>query len=112
MAEGAGAGAVDWQATLSAEVVLWADGGGKARGAATRPVHGRDAVAKFLMASTRFAPAETTRVDPASINGEPGLIIRDGDRPVAVMTVELEDEQISTLRVVANPDKLRHIGRS
>src|SRR5712692_3189015 len=34
-------------ATLSADVVLWADGGGKARGAATRPVHGRDAVAKF-----------------------------------------------------------------
>ena len=98
-------------ATLSADVVLWADGGGKARGAATRPVRGRDAVARFVLASTRFAPAPTTRVDLASVNGEPGLILRDGDRPFAVITFELEDDRISALRVVANPDKLQHIGR-
>src|SRR5437899_6153354 len=30
---------------LSEEVTLWADGGGKVKGAAIRPLHGRDAVA-------------------------------------------------------------------
>src|SRR5438132_1609410 len=32
---------------LSEEVTLWADGGGKVKGAATRPLHGREAVARF-----------------------------------------------------------------
>jgi RNA polymerase sigma-70 factor (ECF subfamily) len=100
-------------ATLSEDVVLWTDGGGKARGAATRPVRGRGAVATFVMAAAarQLASGEAVRIDPASVNGEPGLIIREGDHPIAVMTMDLEDEQISTVRVVANPDKLRHIPR-
>jgi len=34
-------------AMLADDVELWADGGGKARGAITRPLRGRDAVARF-----------------------------------------------------------------
>src|SRR5262249_36045357 len=38
---------------LSDDVELWVDGGGKARGAATRPRHGRAARAPFLLADAR-----------------------------------------------------------
>src|SRR5205085_8777005 len=38
---------------LGDDVTMWADGGGKARGAATRPLHGAYAVARFVLASTR-----------------------------------------------------------
>ena len=53
----------------------------------------------------------TLRIDLASINGEPGFILREGDRAAAVLMFELEDDRISTVRVFANPDKLRHIAR-
>jgi RNA polymerase sigma-70 factor (ECF subfamily) len=100
-------------ALLSDDVVLWTDGGGKARGAATRPLRGHGPVATFVMATAarRFASTPTLRIDLASINGEPGFILREGDRAAAVLMFELEDDRISTVRVFANPDKLRHIGR-
>jgi len=98
-------------ATLSSDVVLWTDGGGDVRGAATWPVRGRIAVATFLEASRRFLFARTARIDLASVNLEPGLILRDGERPVTIVTFEVEDDHISTLRFVANPDKLRHLAR-
>ena len=101
-------------ALLSDDVVLWTDGGGKAAGAATRPVRGRGAVATFVMATAlkRFASTPPLRIDVANVNGEPGFILREGDRPpFAVLTLELEADQISTLRVIANPDKLGHVVR-
>ncbi len=42
-------------ALLSEDVTLWADGGGKVRGAALQPLHGREAVARFVIASPYLA---------------------------------------------------------
>src|SRR4051812_4499152 len=41
---------------LSENVVLWADGGGKIKQAALRPIRGRDAVARFSLGTRRFWP--------------------------------------------------------
>src|SRR5213082_935353 len=61
---------------LVEDVTMWTDGGGKVKGAATRPITGREAVARFsLGASERFLP-EGARVELAEVNGQPGLIIR------------------------------------
>ena len=38
---------------LTEEATLWVDGGGRVRGAATRPVIGREAVAVFYMGASR-----------------------------------------------------------
>ncbi|HEY6408976.1 MAG TPA: sigma-70 family RNA polymerase sigma factor, partial [Ktedonobacteraceae bacterium] len=44
---------------LAEDVTLWADGGGKVKGAATRPIFGREAVARFsLGANRRFLPED------------------------------------------------------
>ncbi len=38
---------------LSEDVILWADGGGKVKQAALRPIRGRDAVARFSLGTKR-----------------------------------------------------------
>jgi RNA polymerase sigma-70 factor, ECF subfamily len=94
---------------LAEEVTMWTDGGGKVKGAATRPITGREAVARFsLAASKRFLP-EGARVELAQVNGQPGLIIRVADRAYRVMTIEVEAQRIRTIRIMANPEKLARV---
>jgi hypothetical protein len=45
---------------LADDVTMWVAGGGRARGAAIRPLHGRRAVARSVLASTRYLPAPIT----------------------------------------------------
>jgi RNA polymerase sigma-70 factor, ECF subfamily len=94
---------------LAEEVTMWTDGGGKVKGAATRPITGREAVARFsLAASKRFLP-EGARVELAEVNGQPGLIIRVADRAYRVMTIEVEAQRIRAIRIIANPEKLARV---
>ena len=93
---------------LAEDVTLWADGGGKVKGAATRPVLGRDAVARFSLGTRRFLP-EGARVELAAINGQLALIFRAGDRAYLVLTIEVEAQRIQTIRIVVNPEKLAHV---
>jgi RNA polymerase sigma-70 factor (ECF subfamily) len=76
----AGEGDLDGLTHLLAEdVVFWADGGGKVRGAALQPVHGREPVARFVLGVTaRFLPPGA-RVLVADVNGRPTLLIRHPD---------------------------------
>jgi RNA polymerase sigma-70 factor (ECF subfamily) len=94
---------------LTDDVELWADGGAKVRGAATRPIYGSEPVATFLTASRRLVAEDATRFEIASVNGQPGIILREDGAPLVVMSFDLEDERIRTLRLIANPDKLSHI---
>jgi len=93
---------------LAEEAVLWADGGGKVRGAATRPVIGRKAVAQFLMAgATRFTP-EGASASIAEVNGLPALLVRDSHGiPAFVISIEVTDGRINKIWATANPDKLK-----
>lgn len=105
----AGEGELDGLVRLLAEdVTLWADGGGKARGAAIRPLHGREAVARFLLASTRL-PAESYRAEVRQVNGEWAVILRTGDKPIVVGFIEVQDDLIREIRVIGNPDKLQRL---
>jgi RNA polymerase sigma-70 factor, ECF subfamily len=94
---------------LSEEVTLYADGGGKVKGAATRPVSGRRAVARFSIGATRRFLPEGDHVEVAEVNGQPALVIRGDDRAYLVLTVEVEAQRIHTVRIVANPEKLTHV---
>jgi RNA polymerase sigma-70 factor (ECF subfamily) len=93
---------------LADDVTLWTDGGGKARGAATRPLYGREAVAQFIMASVRFAGTDF-RFEIEIVNGEPTLVIRVDDRTLSVISIGMEQGKIHQLWVVGNPDKLKHV---
>ncbi len=93
---------------LAEDVTMWTDGGGQATAALLRPIHGRDAVARASVGSKRFWP-EGYRVDIAEVNGEAALIMRTGENVFAVLTIEVEDEQIQTIRIIANPEKLARL---
>ena len=93
---------------LAEEVTLWADGGGKIKQAALRPISGRDAVARFSLGTKRFLPADS-RLEIAEVNGQAAIIIRAGSQAVLVLTIEVEAEQIKAIRLIANPEKLARI---
>jgi RNA polymerase sigma-70 factor (ECF subfamily) len=96
---------------LANDVVLWADGCGKTRGAATRPLRGRDTVARFLLASTRL-PMEGAWNDVAEVNGDPSLIIHWDGQVRVVVTIGVDQGRVYEIRVVGNPDKLQWLNRA
>lgn len=89
-------------------MTLWADGGGKVKQAALRPIRGRDAVARFSLGTKRFWP-ENARVEIGEVNRQATLIIHAGERAFSVLTIEVENGQIQAIRVIANPDKLTRV---
>ena len=93
---------------LAEDVTLWVDSGGKVKGAATRPIHGRDAVARFALGTRRFLP-EGARVELTEVNGQLALIFRAGDRAYLVLAIDVEAQRIQTIRIMANPDKLARV---
>ncbi len=93
---------------LAEDVTLWTDGGGKVKGAATRPIVGRAAVARFTLGAVRLAPEEY-RVEIAEVNRQPALIMRTGEQAYLVLTIEVAAQQIRAIRVIANPEKLARV---
>jgi RNA polymerase sigma-70 factor (ECF subfamily) len=93
---------------LTEDVTLWADSGGRVRGAVAYPLQGREAVARFVLFSIRYLPTET-RVEWAEVNGEMAIIIRDQNRALLVIAIDAEADRIRAIRVLANPDKLARL---
>jgi RNA polymerase sigma-70 factor (ECF subfamily) len=93
---------------LAENVTLWADGGGKVPAAALRPIHGRDAVARVSLGSRRFWP-DGYCAEVAEVNGQPAMIIRAEEQAFAVVTLDVEEEQIQAIHVIVNPEKLERI---
>lgn len=92
------------QAVLAEDVVLWSDGGEAVR-AARHPVVGRDRVARFLLGVARQAPPGIEAAQ-ASVNGDPGFVVRVGGTPYVVMALEVTDGGIVGVRNLLNPEKL------
>jgi RNA polymerase sigma-70 factor (ECF subfamily) len=95
---------------LAEDAVLYADGGGKAI-APAQPLHGAALIALFIAGVTRMRHAmgefETRMV---TVNGQRGRMLRvPGDRAFEVLTLEVVDGRIQTVRIVRNPDKLAHL---
>jgi RNA polymerase sigma-70 factor, ECF subfamily len=91
---------------LAEDVTLWADGGGKTRGAVTRPLHGRTAVARFVLASTRYLPPDAS-IELVEVNGQPAVLVRVDTQAMALIALEVDQSHVRGIRVIGNPDKLR-----
>lgn len=101
-------------ALLAKDVGMWSDGGGKAL-AARRPLLGRDQVLNFLIGLHRTAQTADLVRDMSlaieDVNSEPALVLRVGQRLESLFIFSIDDDAISAIRVVRNPDKLAHIDR-
>jgi RNA polymerase sigma-70 factor (ECF subfamily) len=95
---------------LAKDVVLYADGGGKAI-APPEPLYGGALVARFLVAVARMRRA-FGEFEPrlVRVNGQPGRLLRiPDDRVWEVLTLDVVDDRIQAVRIVRNPDKLGHL---
>jgi RNA polymerase sigma-70 factor, ECF subfamily len=94
--------------TLFAPDASWtADGGGRAA-AAPQPIVGADRIARLLLGLTRAATG--WRMKRVSVNGEPGLQVFVDERLAAAMALDVENDRISAVYAVVNPEKLRVTG--
>jgi len=89
---------------LDPDVVFRADRG---PGGARMPITGAADVAETILArGARFAP----HARPAIVNGNAGVIVVPGQKPIAVVSFSVADGRIVEIDLVADPAKLRGIG--
>lgn len=92
------------------DVVLWSDGGGKAR-AARHPLFGAERVARHLVGVAPQTP-EGTEVRIVRVNGDPAILgVLDGN-VIAALSFEVAEGLVVAVRAVLNPDKLSHLAQS
>lgn len=98
-------------ALLANDASMWADGGGKTQGAATRPLFGAEAVAQFVMASTRFLADDFSAGDVTieEVNGEQAIILKTGKDTFIVILLKVEAGKIKEIWTIGNPDKLQYM---
>jgi RNA polymerase sigma-70 factor (ECF subfamily) len=95
---------------LAADVVVYGDGGGTSP-SWPRPIFGRDRVVRLLLGVSEQSRDLGLTVRRAEINGQPGVMVFDPDgRLTNVMTLDIADGVVQTIRSVINPEKLRHLG--
>jgi RNA polymerase sigma-70 factor (ECF subfamily) len=94
---------------LAQDVVNYGDGGGKVL-AALRPVVGIDAVMRLWLSITHKESAKL-RITFEEVNGEPAVISWTGEAIYDVVTFEVVDGRIKTIRGILNPGKLAYIAR-
>ncbi|MBF6174387.1 RNA polymerase sigma-70 factor [Nocardia blacklockiae] len=90
---------------LAPDVTLWNDGGGKVT-AARRPLHGPDHVARWLLGAMAKPASAGARLEPATINGELGLLVLAGDQPIGALSYDILGGRVENIRFQVNPDKL------
>jgi RNA polymerase sigma-70 factor, ECF subfamily len=98
------------QELLAADVHLVGDGGGKVPLFATDTVGTKNVMEVFAALISGFDRIGVV-LEPHQLNGQPGAILRDRDGNVlSVLTLDVLDGRIQTIRAVVNPDKLGHLG--
>jgi len=95
-------------ALLADDITCWSDGGGKAA-ATMRPVCGRERVARLIVGSLRklAPPDRVTRL--LEVNGQPGIINYVDQRPQSVVILDTIADQVQTIYVITNPEKLNGV---
>ncbi|MFE9575402.1 RNA polymerase sigma factor SigJ [Nocardia sp. NPDC006044] len=89
---------------LADDVTAWTDGGGAT--AARRPILGRERVVRYLIGVGRRPESSRITFATAMVNGELSVLAFDGDRLSAVVTIELTDSRIGTVRMIVAEAKL------
>ncbi len=94
---------------LARDVTAWTDGGGQVA-AASRPIGGRDAVARYL-AGYMQRSAGTSSMTYAEVNSGPALLVGREESLAGVIAFDVADDAVRGVRLLLNPDKLAFIER-
>jgi RNA polymerase sigma-70 factor (ECF subfamily) len=90
---------------LAPDVVAVADGGGKVRGAARRPVVGAAKLAAYVLGGFEKLGVRPV-VSGAWVNGGLGALVEVDGALIAALGITIENGRIARIYSVANPDKL------
>jgi RNA polymerase sigma-70 factor (ECF subfamily) len=95
---------------LAADAAFYGDGGTKGTGV-NRPIYGRENVAKLLGALFRQGDRLGIQAELVTVNGQPGAKFLDPQgRLINVISLDIADDTVQTVRSIVNPDKLSHLG--
>jgi len=96
---------------LAGDAAFYGDGGEKGAGLKL-PVVGREGVARVVMGLARRAKALGITTRLVEINGDPGTMYFDADGGlISLISVEVVEREVQTIRGFVNPDKIAHLGR-
>jgi RNA polymerase sigma-70 factor (ECF subfamily) len=93
-------------ACLRENAVLYSDGGGKVA-AALNPLYSADHITRFFIGIQKKYPAAFAS-ELVMVNGKPGFVLLLEDRIHSIVSLEIEDGQISAIYIIRNPDKMQH----
>lgn len=91
---------------LTTDATLYTDGGGKVQ-AALRPIFGLDKIIRYFNGILPKVPKGFTCI-LNEINGQSGIIAKIGDTTFTVVTFQFQEDRISDVYIVMNPEKLSH----
>ncbi|GED68656.1 RNA polymerase sigma factor SigJ [Brevibacillus reuszeri] len=92
---------------LAKDAVLLSDGGGKVS-AAIHPIVSAERIAHFLLGIMRKTVLPLgLQVEPLPLNNQIGLLLRLGEQINTVVLLHVEENAISRLFFIRNPDKLQ-----
>src|ERR1700712_1484570 len=90
---------------LSPDVVLVTDGGG-IKQAALRPIHGAEKVLRFFAGVMAKPESSGARFVLRQVNGELAIVVNNDGELDGVFFVTVEDDLITALHGIRNPEKL------
>jgi RNA polymerase sigma-70 factor (ECF subfamily) len=95
---------------LADDVVVYGDGGGKAP-SWPHPIVGPHRVSRLMAGVFAQLRDHAATWRATELNGQPGIMFFDAEGRIAsVMSVDVADGVIQTIRGIINPDKLAHLG--
>ncbi|KAA0742228.1 RNA polymerase sigma-70 factor [Bacillus sp. AY3-1] len=92
---------------LKTDAILKADGGGKAT-TAIHPIYSADRIIRLFFGIGKKFPEEYN-VDCKMVNGAPGVIVKVNNKVTYVLSFIFENEKISNIYMMVNPEKLMHL---
>ncbi|RKG67989.1 sigma-70 family RNA polymerase sigma factor [Corallococcus sp. CA054B] len=100
------------QALLAQDVILYSDGGGKAK-AVLNPIYGQAKIVRMLEAFVRRTGVNSSQlVYEGTIDGLPAFVTLEADGTLQTTALGIEDGRIVALYITRNPDKLMGIRRA
>ena len=95
---------------LASDAAFYGDGGTKGTGV-NRPIFGRGSIVKLLDIWFRQGERLGIQAELVTINGQPGAKFLDPQgRLINVISLDIADGTVQTIRSIVNPDKLAHLG--
>jgi len=96
---------------LAPDVLFYGDSGGLGETTFIAPLYGREQVAAVIRVQVERTLQLGASLRAVWVNGQPGVLAWDtAGGLIAVIAFDVLDGQVQAIRVVANPEKLRHIG--